>query len=87
MQQVISGDMPINSYTRVINRMLLDGKNRVNAMVKERDHLIKSLGGNAPVATDAVVTPPAAPEIQRSKSRSGKPISSKDGGKTWEYDS
>jgi hypothetical protein len=59
MQAVISGDMPINSFTRVIKRMQSDGNNRVTAMNREQQSLLKSLGSGA-VPTDSVVAPKAA---------------------------
>jgi hypothetical protein len=39
MQDVVSGNMPLNSSERVLNRIKKDGENRVNALVKEHDRL------------------------------------------------
>lgn len=45
MQQVISGNMPIESTERVLKRIKQDGDNRVNAMIKEHDSLLSGSGG------------------------------------------
>ncbi len=55
MQGIINGDMPVNAYKRVLQRMQSDGRNRVSAMVKEHDFLSRLLGGDA-AATVAVPT-------------------------------
>lgn len=58
MQEVISGDMPLNATKRVLKRIQNDGANRVNAMVKERDTLLKK--GATGEATASPAAPPAA---------------------------
>lgn len=57
MQGIVNGEMPINSFVRVVRRMQADGNNRVSAMVKERNYLNQSLGGQ-PVPTSAVTGAP-----------------------------
>lgn len=43
MESVISGDMPLKSYERVIRRLQQDGKNRVKAMEDERAKALKQI--------------------------------------------
>jgi hypothetical protein len=47
MQSVINGDMPLQSFTRVLQRMQADGRNRVTAMEHEHVSLIKKLSGDS----------------------------------------
>ena len=42
MQSVINGNAPLGSYVRVLERIKMDGNNRVDAMQKERDKLAGS---------------------------------------------
>ena len=51
MQGIISGDMPLESTIRVIERIKSDGSNRVNAMKAAQQSLVKSIGLN-PQAAD-----------------------------------
>lgn len=53
MEDVISGDMPLKSYIRVIKRIQIDGKNRVNAMISKQQSLLKG-GGGGKVKTKSV---------------------------------
>lgn len=49
METIISGDMPLQSFTRVMERLLADGRNRVSAMERQNASLIEKLsGGKAP---------------------------------------
>jgi hypothetical protein len=43
MEAILNGDMPLESFTRVVRRLQSDGKNRVDAMVAERDSLKQSI--------------------------------------------
>jgi hypothetical protein len=80
LEGVVSGNMNPKQLEQVLNRAQADARNRgsmldkqVNKVIKEvRDPLHKSGSDGG--------------EVQRSKSKSGKPIVSKDGGKTWEYE-
>jgi hypothetical protein len=67
MEAILNGDMPLESFTRVVRRLQSDGKNRVDAMVEERDSLKQSIrrpnaaGQAAPAPTaPAAVAPPTA---------------------------
>lgn len=44
MEHVISGDMPIKSYERVIRRIQTDGRNRIQAMENQRDRILAGTG-------------------------------------------
>lgn len=59
MRDIISGDMPINSYKRVLNRIKKDGDNRVDAMVRQRDRLlgISPYESGAPTGMAAAAPP------------------------------
>lgn len=46
MLAIINGNMPLGQTTRVLERMKLDGKNRVNAMVEEADNLKANVRGS-----------------------------------------
>jgi len=50
MQGVISGDMPINSAIRVMDRMKSDGVNRVKAMEDQHSSLVKKMSGGKSAA-------------------------------------
>ena len=45
MQGVISGEMPLQSAIRVMDRMKADGNNRVNAMENQHAALVKKMSG------------------------------------------
>jgi hypothetical protein len=47
MKGIISGDMPLNSTIRVLDRIKSDGMNRVNAMEKENASLAQKVSGIA----------------------------------------
>lgn len=44
MAEIINGNMPLNATNRVLDRMTSDGKNRVDAMVKEATRLKSRVG-------------------------------------------
>ena len=48
MGEIINGNMPLGQTERVLNRMRSDGKNRVDAIVKERDSLVSDIRGEKP---------------------------------------
>lgn len=43
MDDILNGNMSLESTIRVIDRLQADGKNRVNALVKQKDSLVKDL--------------------------------------------
>jgi hypothetical protein len=43
MEGILNGDMPLESFTRVVRRLQSDGKNRVDAMVEENNSLKQSI--------------------------------------------
>lgn len=47
MQSVVDGNAPLGTYTRVMQRIMKDGNNRVNAMQSEHDKLVGSYSGNS----------------------------------------
>lgn len=53
MEQIVSGDMPLNSFVRVVRRMQSDGRNRVEAMEKEN----AALKGGLKVSSRAPAEP------------------------------
>lgn len=60
MQGVISGDMPINSFIRVVKRMQADGNNRVSAMEAQRARTVNELRGSTggkPATTPQAAAP------------------------------
>ena len=61
MEAILNGDMPLESFTRVVRRLQSDGKNRVDAMVEERDSLNQSI--RRPNAAGQSTAPAAAMNI------------------------
>jgi hypothetical protein len=61
MEAILNGDMPLESFTRVVRRLQSDGKNRVDAMVAERDSLKQSI--RRPNAAGQSTAPAAAMNI------------------------
>lgn len=65
MEAIISGDMPIKSTKRVLERIKTDGTNRVAAMEREQRSLLKRSdvpnAATAPAATAAPAAPANAP--------------------------
>ena len=61
MEAILNGDMPLESFTRVVRRLQSDGKNRVDAMVEERDSLNQSI--RRPNAAGQSTAPAAAAGI------------------------
>jgi hypothetical protein len=53
MQDIVSGNMTLGSYTRVVDRLVTDGRNRVAAMESEAGALQKRLSGDAKGASAA----------------------------------
>jgi hypothetical protein len=75
MQDIVSGNMTLGSYTRVVDRLVTDGRNRVAAMEGESAALQKRLSGDA----KSTVAPAAA---GKTVARTGKTA---DGRKVIEY--
>jgi hypothetical protein len=61
MDGIINGDMPLDSFTRVVRRLQSDGKNRVDAMVEESNLLQQSI--RRPNAAGQSTAPAAAAGI------------------------
>lgn len=64
MGDVINGNMPLGQTERVLKRMMADGDNRVNAITKQRDILLRGMrtsSNAAPTATPAPSNAPAPP--------------------------
>lgn len=56
MGNVVNGNMPLGQTTRVLERMMSDGKNRVHSLEQEADRLRADVrGSGAPAAKDAPV--------------------------------
>ena len=53
MQSVINGNAPLGSYVRVLERIKMDGNNRVDAMQKERDKLAGSFAPDQAAPADS----------------------------------
>lgn len=47
MKSVVSGNMTLASSERVLRRMMSDGDNRVNTMIKEKNSLLKDISGKS----------------------------------------
>lgn len=61
MGDVINGNMPLGQTERVLKRMMADGDNRVNAITKQRDVLLRGMRSTSGTATPAVSAPINSP--------------------------
>lgn len=82
LEGVVSGTLSPSQLNSVLNRAQQDARNRsatldaqLQKVIAEVRDPLHAIGGTQKPTT-----------VQRSKSRSGKPIVSHDGGKTWEYE-
>lgn len=67
MENVINGNMTIDSTERVINRIVSDGKNRVNAIEKEVNTLQSEIKRFAQPRSGGGITPPPPPGFTEKK--------------------
>ncbi len=58
MDGIVKGNMPIESFTRVVKRMQADGNNRVTALESQRKRTVSEIRGETPAtrASDAAPT-------------------------------
>lgn len=81
MQGIISGDMPLESAIRVMDRLGNDGDNRLNSMMQEKKMLEGKLGVKGQVGepnpTETNITPAPLTPLQRDiqETRKTKPVS------------
>ncbi len=92
LQGVVSGNMNPQQLNQVLNRAQADARNRAKALDKQVEKVITEFRNPLAPTGSTMGTPnaPAARDpaggVLKGKSKSGKPMTSNDGGKTWLYD-
>lgn len=82
MANVVNGNMPLGQTTRVLERMMSDGKNRVHAIEQEGERLRSEIRGSAsgaPAASTPPAAPTAAPQYPTATALNGRKVIFKDG--------
>lgn len=82
MANVVNGNMPLGQTTRVLERMMSDGKNRVHAIESEGDRLRSEIRGSAsgaPAASPPTAAPTVAPQYPTATAPNGRKVIFKDG--------
>lgn len=65
MGDVVNGNMPLGQVTRVLERMMSDGKNRVRAIEEEATRLRSDIRGSAEAPKPKVETPASPPSASQ----------------------